>query len=367
MNGEIRINRTILRIKRKDEKTGETERKAEIVLDDYFHLKQYTHKVTSGLMREICFWAQNQSSYENAQEIMRNKIGITISDEYIRTIAMEVGGRIYEEAGRAAEDREHLSAEIPAKPSKKGMLYLMVDGSMIQTREKEADGAAKWREVKLGMVFNSNDVKEKAGGKKHTIKQKDYAVSTSGVAEFSKYLFECAVRNGYGTYEQTIIVSDGAPWIRNMCSELFPDAIQILDFYHLAEHVYDAGKILFNDDAQKYVPWAENIIALLRNSEANRVFSLLLQDDIIHYDCVVKLYNYMYNNREKIDYAAYVRKGYFIGSGPIESANKVVVQRRCKQSGMRWNLPTAQCMLTLRSTFESGNWYSLAKKFFAAA
>jgi hypothetical protein len=78
-------------------------------------------------------------------------------------------------------------------------------------------------------------------------------VSYLGPAEeFKKHLFECAARNGYGRYEQTGIVSDGAAWIRNMGEDLFPDAVQILDFYHPAENLYSFGKHLFQGDKKQY-------------------------------------------------------------------------------------------------------------------
>jgi transposase len=46
-----------------------------------------------------------------------------------------------------------------------------------------------------------------------------------------------------------VLLSDGAAWIRNMGEELFPNAVQILDFYHLAENLYSFGKYLFQGEA----------------------------------------------------------------------------------------------------------------------
>ena len=44
--------------------------------------------------------------------------------------------------------------------------------------------------------------------------------------------------------------------IRNMEEELFPDALQILDLYHLADNIYPFGKYLFEGDSSRYTPWA---------------------------------------------------------------------------------------------------------------
>ena len=65
---------------------------------------------------------------------------------------------------------------------------------------------------------------------------------------------------------------------------------------------------------------------------------------------------YLINNKDKMSYNSYKFKGYYIGSGAIESANKVILQRRLKQAGMRWSVPTAQAVLSLRAKVESGMW-----------
>ncbi len=62
---------------------------------------------------------------------------------------------------------------------------------------------------------------------------------------FHKALKGCALRNGYGDYKETVIISDGAAWIANMAEEMFPDAQHILDLFHLKKNVYDFAKNKF--------------------------------------------------------------------------------------------------------------------------
>ena len=71
---------------------------------------------------------------------------------------------------------------------------------------------------------------------------------------------------------------------------------------------------------------------------------------------VGNIYNYIVNNKERIKYKSYKEKGYYIGSGPIESGNKVVIQQRMKQSGMRWGVSGGQYISTLRAKYESNLW-----------
>ncbi|GHV86831.1 hypothetical protein AGMMS50255_1270 [Spirochaetia bacterium] len=229
----------------------------------------------------------------------------------------------------------------------------MVDGAVINTRKTDENGST-WRENKLGLVFNSNDLRKRTGKStsgqevQYDIMKKEYVTLLGNVDEFKKHLYACALRNGYGQFETTVIVSDGATWIRNMADELFPDAVQILDLFHLKENIYTFAKYLHGDDPAKYVPWAESLIALAENNRTDELLGKLAEYKGMKLPPgVVNIYTYVYNNRSKIDYLTYRAHGYYVGSGPIESGNKTVLQRRCKQAGMRWNERCAQHMLTL--------------------
>ena len=112
-----------------------------LVLDDYFNLKKLLHKMTKGLMKEITWWGQHENSYESAQETLREKEGINVSDEYIRTIVtfstmmekVEVGDMVFEDDKKNAADIDRINREIPLTRTIDGTLYLMADGSMINT------------------------------------------------------------------------------------------------------------------------------------------------------------------------------------------------------------------------------------------
>ena len=142
-----------------------------------------------------------------------------------------------------------------------------------------------------------------------------------------------------------------------MCEELFPDAILILDLYHLCENTYSYAKAIFKNDESKYKPWADSIIEKLKNDKVTEVITILkkLKNRKVPKG-IVNLYTYISNNVDRINYKNYIDNGYYIGSGAIESGNKVVLQKRLKLAGMRWNEQTAQYLLTLRSKLESGLW-----------
>jgi hypothetical protein len=72
---------------------------------------------------------------------------------------------------------------------------------------------------------------------------------------------------------------------------------------------------------------------------------------------VTELKNYLESNKDKIRYKQYRERGYFIGSGAVESSHKCIIQqRRLKQPGMRWSEHGAQAMACLRTAYKSNNW-----------
>ena len=332
-------------------------------------------KMTVGVMLKTAYWAQNQMSYRRASDAISSVSLIETNPETVRLVTEHVGGTVFDADKRAADQlRDQFASgcvDFSGGKVKEGVLYVQTDGAALNTRSKDDNGST-WRENKLGLVFSSDNIRHwtNAKGKmQHRILKREYVSYVGSVDVFKWLLLSCAVRNGYGKYRKTVILGDGATWIRNMAVELYPDAQQILDFFHLSENVYEFAKALFKMDEEKYRPWAEDLCERLKESKYAEVLR-----DLLKYkenplpNSKVNLYQYIQNNIGNIDYAKYQQEGYFIGSGAIESGNRLVLQQRLKQPGMRWNENTAQPLLTLRAKYESGLWEndvvdSLKKKY----
>jgi len=318
-------------------------------------------KITPAALLKIAYWAQNQSSYQRAEDAIAEALRIRVGDDTIRQVTNYVGDMVFrKDCARAEEAYLALSCgKLNFAHPASGVVYIQTDGAALNTRLKD-DAGSSWRENKLGEVFNSKDIRywtDHKGERQHQILRKEYISFVGAADEFKKHLLACALRNGYGQFKETVVLSDGATWIRNMAEVLFPDAQHILDFFHLCENVHTYAKALFNMDASKYMPWAKNICDHLRKSQYKLVLQKLEpMKDRKPNGCSVNLYGYISNNIRNIDYEQYEKKGYFIGSGAIESGNKLILQDRLKRAGMRWNTETAQAMLTLKTKAESNIW-----------
>ena len=66
--------------------------------------------------------------------------------------------------------------------------------------------------------------------------------------------------------------------------------------------------------------------------------------------------NYFLDHRDRMRYVDFISRGLPIGSGPVESAAKNIVQARLKRSGMRWSRDGCQHVLNLRAHAKSGTW-----------
>lgn len=357
--GKIEVLRTIL--------NNRSQNTNIIPLDSYLGIDKLDFKVTKKMMLKIAYYAQNQISFEATSKLFKEEFGIEISGKQVEKIAEYIGKIIFEEDTKQAKTvYENILVSIPQiddKSKEKKTLYIMTDGAAVNTRIEDDNGST-WRENKTVMVFTNKDLIPRKDGS-NLIINKEYATFIGSAEEFKKYVLNVAIKAGYGTVTDVVIIADGATWIRTMCNEIFPDAVQILDLFHLKENIYSYAKYLFKENEAEYTKWAEIVISKISKNMIEDALNMIPEKTGKLPAGIVNLKGYIQNNIDKINYTEYKSKGYYIGSGPIESANKLILQRRLKQAGMRWSVEGAQYILTLRAKVESNLWNEVKQKICA--
>jgi hypothetical protein len=240
---------------------------------------------------------------------------------------------------------------------------------MLHIKKGDEDDNDCWKENKLAIIFSSDNMKMikcHNNDVKYEIKKREYVSYLGSVDIFKKLTFAAALRNGYGKFKKTVLISDGAKWIRNLKEFIFPDAQQIIDFWHVSQHIYNFAKLYFNNIESKYIMWAEKIKGMLRHGEYKTIIeqiivmeeelSIKINQEKLNTVENMKSSNYLKNSENSIDYLSYRNHGLYISSGHIKSGNKSVAQERLKRPGMRWTTENAQYLLTLRSKFKSALW-----------
>jgi len=228
-------------------------------------------------------------------------------------------------------------------------LYISLDGT-------QAPFVDDWHEAKLGAVYEGKPDEEGNDRPGETTYQ-------VGVREppdaFGRRLYQEAARRGVEQAAETVAIGDGAPWIWNLVEEHFPDAVQILDFYHAVERLYEVGRALYGDGSTQAQQWAEANKERLWRGEVRAMMQSLrgLRPSTEQGQEAVRLaIGYFATNLERMRYPQYRANGYHIGSGVVEAGCKNVVGARCKRSGMRWTKQGAQAILALRCLLLNGRW-----------
>lgn len=318
------------------------------------------HRMTNGVKELVTFAGQFAPSFKEASALLKKLANLEVSPKTIQVISEEVGKKLFEEDMKQAEEIYAAQDKwedyfIDEAGKKDDVFYIMADGSTINTRTKGEDGSS-WREMKLATMFRGKDILN--GGKdRSVIVNKRYVPYLGSVEGFKKLVWAASLEEGYGKVRETVVIGDGAPWLWKMCDELYPDAVQILDYYHFSENVNDYAKYIYPEDEVSRKRWVDQVLNAARDGRVDDCIKLVEAKKVDKLPPnVVNLYHYVTSNKERIDYKRYEECGYYIGSGCVESGHKTVIHQRMKQAGMRWGLDGGQYIATLRGRYKSGLW-----------
>lgn len=308
--------------------------------------------MTKGIQILLCFVGQSKV-FEEASETLKKMLNLDISSMQIQRVS-EYYGKILDSA---VEKNIEVSISKLKETKREDTTYVMVDGGMVYTREEE------WKEMKLGRIFKGDNIL-KMSDKRSEIRQSVYVSHLGGVdkffPKFERYL------NGY---KNLVIIGDGAKWIWKWSDDNYPQAIQILDFYHAKEKLVIFAKLFIKDDKERQ-KWVENQCQKLLENGVEEVIQtikkLRCKTDELR-ELKEKTLQYFLEHEDRMLYKTYRDKGLLIGSGPIEAAHRSVIQTRMKLSGQKWSIEGANAIANLRCLYKSNAWNILEKFVNAAA
>jgi hypothetical protein len=305
------------------------------------------------LARLICRAASQSASYEDAAQDLLHYAGLHLHGRNFSRLVAEIVPQLHQ---------AQASISRPTQADAPHILYALSDGTGIPLRRselkdvkgKQPDGSAKTREAKLGCIFTQTTTDAEG----HPIRDHESTTYVSTFADcrtLGTLLRAEALRRGYAQAQQTVYIGDGAPWIWENARINFPDAVQILDFYHASEHVGQlATHLLGPGPAAKarHHQWNEQMKASsTRPIIEQATTELSLKRDQMQEEQIKAIegeISYLQTNAQRSRYAEFIGAGYFIGSGVVEAGCKTVVGRRLKQSGMFWSHQGGEDLLSLR-------------------
>jgi len=215
-----------------------------------------------------------------------------------------------------------------------------------------------WAEVRtlaIGEVVLRKEAKEE---EETQVRALTYFSRMTEAATFADLASKELQRRGVGEAKAVCTVNDGADWIQGFVDLHRPDALRILDFPHAAQHI----SALLDALRQAAIPLPEAVLPrslhLLKHRGPRALLRLLerLPSQVREQEGVREHLSYLSKRESLMHYPSYLADGWPIGSGMVESANKVVVQARLKGAGMHWEPKAVNPMLALRTAVCNERW-----------
>jgi len=300
-------------------------------------------------------------SFEEGSELLRELAGVEVDAKQVERTAEALGAEI------AADERgpaEPVSAE--ALPE---TLYLGLDGTGIPMRAtelvghagKHEDGKAKTREVKLCTVWSAES-RDKEGKPVRDQGSVSYSAAIESAAtgdtnrelsEFAQRVEREAIRRRFGEAHRKVVIGDGAPWIWNIATDLFPDAIQIVDRFHVKESLTRVAKALYPGSAQQAHEWAQRRHQELDDGKWSALHRAVTRQ-AGRCEEARKCADYLRRNRHRMRYPEFHEQELCTSSGVVEAGCKVTATTRLKRAGMHWTVRGANAIIALRCCRLSG-------------
>src|SRR5262245_36904576 len=289
-------------------------------------------------------------SLDEAGQNFEEDYGVHWAKETVRQMAEAAGKTILvreDEQRRRVMDREVPLPESDKTPEK---ACVFADGTMVHS---EGD----WHEIRVATVTT-----EDAAGNPS---ERHSRARFMGVEQAAWTLVMLARSVGYQNAKLRAFIADGAAWLWNLQAAFFANAIAILDWYHLAEHVHKAANELFGQGTPQAAEWAKHVKGELWEGRVGNARSLTEQElartrSPSKRAALQELLTYLENNEAHMYYPRYRTLGLPIGSGQVEAQCKTLVGGRCKQAGMRnWTYAGAEALLRLRAAKHDGSFDGL--------
>jgi len=270
--------------------------------------------------------------------------GVRLAPSTIERIARSVGDRVAQEW----QDRERLVwlDRAPASEQRPRRLHLSMDGVMIFVN-------GEWREAKLGCAYQTSGRGSDGG-----VTRSRYYATLANSHAFGRRLRTLSHWEGADRCGQVAIVADGGPWIWKEVGKYFPLKTQILDFYHVTEHLWAVANAWFGEQSEQAGCWMEQQKSRLLANEVGNVITEVMQwRPRKEADRKVRrnLLEYLETHRSRMTYKTFSEQGWHIGSGVIEAGCKCVVKARMGGAGMRWSDSGAEAMLHLCAAWRSSD------------
>jgi hypothetical protein len=228
-------------------------------------------------------------------------------------------------------------------------------------RRKKGDKSKNAKVAFVGVLYTLRKTRD---GFEGPLNKRLNATFESHEALF-RWLHQHAKQRGYGT-KRTIFLADGSEHIWRLQKQYFPDAEPCIDWYHVAEKLWEAGGCLHREGSDELRAWVAEQLRRLRRgrvaellTELSRAYATIPKTGPGNKGRRKRLLDimlYLAEHKQRMRYAELRRDDLDIGTGAVEGAVRNLVGMRLDGPGMRWGRDRAELVLHLRCVLLNGQW-----------
>ncbi len=161
-----------------------------------------------------------------------------------------------------------------------------------------------------------------------------------------------------------VVVMDGALCLWLILAKVMTNIpyVGILDIIHVTEYLWKVANALYKEGTALGKKWVyDNLLLILQGRVSSVIDKLKRMSEIENLtksqlDAIDECRRYFINHQEWMKYDEYLKAGYPIGSGVVESTCGHTVKNRMEGTGRRWSIEGAESILLLRSVYTSQDW-----------
>lgn len=287
--------------------------------------------------------------FEQAAKLLGEMLGVQVSRATARRVT-EAAGAAYVALESAEADR--IEREAPLAPAGAEKMVLSVDGAMVPLRHGE------WAEVKTLVV---GEVRAPVWEREEWVVHSRDLSYFSRLAKAEVFEHQSLVelhRRGVERSPEVAAVMDGAGWEQSFVDYHCPRAVRILDFAHAGQRIGAVGQVCMGEGTKEAQHWTQDRLHQLKHQGPQMLLMELhqIQEEHPESEVIAENLAYLEKRQAQMQYPDFQAAGWPIGSGIVESGNKLVVEARLKGAGMHWERGNVNPMLGLRNVICSDRW-----------
>ncbi len=309
--------------------------------------------------------------------MLKKLSGAHISAEEIRLLTNRDGKQ---RARQQQEEAEQACAGPPAAPaslqSATPPLLVGLDGGWVCSREQHGGMEGKVAVIcsqledlpvpqdSTTFSWSQRGVPRRPPRQRHRLVQRRYVATFGPSRQIGQQAKAAAQALESDPSRPAVVIADGAEWIKKEQQRHFAQATCILDWTHLWREVSHAitaaarAKALSEHERDYQLFWHRSFLwqgGVDQALEGLRTLATGLPAETLK--PLQEAMRYLEHQRPWIgSYERWKAQGYPVGSGMIERAVTLVINRRMKKRGMRWCRPNATAIVALRTDLLNDDW-----------